>query len=113
LLNSVALTQSGLYSVVVGNSSGTVTSTPARLTVGVGFFERPAPQNAAAIRSQGFGLNLLLEPGRTFSVQASLNPSNPASWTTLTNFVSTGAALQFIDAAATNQTRRFYRVVSP
>ena len=111
-LNNVALNQSGLYSVAVTDAAGTMSSSPARLIVTTSLFQTPAPQTTAAIRSQGFGLSLLLETGRAFRVQATTDLFNPM-WTDVTNFVSTGAALQFIDAAATNQTRRFYRVVSP
>ena len=111
-LNNVALNQSGLYSVIVTGPAGTMSSSPCRLIVTTSLFQPPAPQTTAAIRSQGFRLNLLLETGRAFRVQAATELRNPV-WTDVTNFVSTGAALQFIDAAATNQTRRFYRVVSP
>ena len=57
-----------------------------------------------------FALDLSLEIGRAFRVQGS---TNLVVWTDVTNFTSTGLAFQFLDAAATNQTRRFYRVVSP
>ena len=111
-LTNVTLNQSGLYSVVVTNVAGSITSAPAMLTVATSIFQPPAAQNAATIQSQGFGLSLMLETGRIFRVQFKKSFNEP-NWTDLTNFTSTGMAFQFLDAAATNQTRRFYRVISP
>ena len=102
--------QSGRYTVLVANATGSVTSAPALLTVTSSLFQPPAPQTSAAIHSTGFALDLSLEVGRAFRVQGS---TNLVVWTDVTNFTSTGLAFQFLDAAATNQTRRFYRVVSP
>ncbi len=92
------------------NAKGSVTSTPALLTVVSSVFQPPARRTAAAIRSSGFSFDLAVEVGRAFRVQGS---TNLQTWVDLTNFTSTGLAFQFLDAAATNQTRRFYRVVSP
>ena len=110
LLNSVTTNQSGLYTVLVANAAGSVTSAPALLTVTSSLFQPPPPQSSTAIHSTGFALNLTLEVGRAFRVQGS---TDLVVWTDVTNFTSTGLAFQFLDAAATNQTRRFYRVVSP
>ena len=112
LLDNVTLNQGGIYTVVVTDAAGDLPSAPARLLVTTSLFQPPALQSAATIRSQGFGLTLLLEAGRSFRVQGTTDLVNPM-WTDVTNFVSTGAAFQFIDAAASSQTRRFYRVVSP
>ena len=92
------------------NVTGSVTSAPALLTVGTSLFQPPAPQTAAAIQNSGFAFDLMLEVGRAFRVQASTSLLN---WTDVTNFTAIGMAFQFLDAAATNQTRRFYRVISP
>ncbi len=113
VLAGVTASQGGPYTVAVSNLAGAVTSTPpAVLTVVSSLFQPPVAQSAAAIRDQGFGLNLLLETGRAFRVQFKQSVED-AQWTDLTNFTSSGMAFQFLDAAATNQTRRFYRVVSP
>jgi hypothetical protein len=111
VLPNVNMEQSGIYTVFISNVSSNLSSAPATLTVGSSFFQPPAAQSSAAIQTQGFGLNLMLEAGRSFRVQTSSNLLSPI-WIDVTNFVSTGAAIQFIDAAATNQTRRFYRIVS-
>ena len=110
LLNSVTTNPSGLYTVLVANAVGSVTSAPALLTVTSSLFQPPAAQTSAAIHDTGFALDLMLEAGRAFRVQGS---TNLVVWTDVTNFTSTGMVFQFLDAAAMNQTRRFYRVVSP
>ena len=110
VLTNVTTNQSGLYTVAVSNAAGSVTSAAAMLTVASSLFQPPPPQTAAAIQNSGFQLDLMLEVGRPFRVQAT---TNLLTWSDLTNFVSSGSALQFLDAAATNQIRRFYRVVSP
>ena len=88
-LRNVALNQSGLYSVAVTDAAGTMSSSPCKLIVTTSLFQPPAPQTTAAIRSQGFGLSLQLETGRSFRVQATTDLLNPM-WTEVTNFVSTG-----------------------
>ena len=110
VLSSVTTNQGGFYTVLVTNMAGSVTSAPVRLTVTSSLFQPPAPHTSAAIHDTGFALNLSLEAGRAFRVQGS---TNLVVWTDVTNFTSTGMVFQFLDAAATNQTRRFYRVVSP
>ena len=112
VLNAVTLPQGGAYRVVVTDAVGNLTSAPAQLVVTTSLFQPPAPQSTAAIRSQGFGMNLQGEAGRAFRVQASPN-AIAGPWVDVTNFVSTGAAFQFIDAAAANHTQRYYRIVSP
>jgi len=83
---------------------------PAVLTVTSSIFQAPAAHHTTTLQGQGFTMNLLLEAGRSFRVQAS---SNLQTWTDVTNFTSTGMASQFLDAGAINQVRRFYRVISP
>ena len=110
LLNSVTTNQSGRYTVLVANAAGSVTSAPALLTVTSSLFQPPAPQTSAAIHDTGFALDLMLEAGRAFRLQSS---TNLVLWSDVTNFTGTGTVVHFLDAGATNQTRRFYRVVSP
>jgi len=61
-------------------------------------------------RTNGFTQSPSFQIGTAYRVQSSTNLVN---WTDLTNFTATGASAQIRDAAATNLTRRFYRVVSP
>lgn len=98
------------YYVVVTNNLGGMTSAPVALTVASSFFQPPPPQTQSGIPDTGFTLSLGLETGRAFRVQGSTDMQR---WQDLTNFTSSSMALQFIDAAATNFSRRFYRVVSP
>jgi len=39
--------------------------------------------------------------------------SSPTNWTDVTNFTSSESLYQFVDSAATNGGRRFYRVKNP
>jgi Bacterial Ig domain len=58
------------------------------------------------------GLQLSLEVSRGISGRLEVS-TNLKDWTTLTSFVSTNTTMQFRDPAATNYTRRFYRVMVP
>ena len=85
-------------------------SPAAFLTAARSLTQPPTAQTAAEIQSTGFVLDLALEVGRSFRVQAS---SDLQTWSDVTNFVSTASAVRFVDAAAKPLSRRFYRVVSP
>lgn len=85
-------------------------SPAAFLTVARSIIQPPAAQTGAEIQSNGFVLDLALEVGRAFRVQAS---SDLQTWTDVTNFVSAVPAVQFVDVAAKPLSRRFYRIVSP
>ena len=64
-------------------------------------------------RSSSIGVSYLtttVEAGSQYAIEVSTNASD---WTVLTNFVSTNSMVQFVDSAATNSDRRFYRMVSP
>ncbi|EEF59994.1 hypothetical protein [Pedosphaera parvula] len=55
-------------------------------------------------------MNLRLEPGASYRVQASTDLVQRLD---LTNFVSSSLSIQFTDTSATNYSQRFYRLASP
>jgi len=57
-----------------------------------------------------FAFNLLGDAGESYRIEASRDLTN---WTAITNLVSATGTNQFIDPAAPNSSRRFYRAVSP
>ena len=63
-----------------------------------------------ALTRSGFSFNLQPTGNLNGFIQFS---TNLLSWTTLTNFTGTNTVLAFLDPAATNGTRRFYRAVIP
>ena len=65
---------------------------------------------AKPLATNGLSFNLQLSANLSGHIQVS---TNLTSWTTLTNFTGTNATLQFLDPAATNGNRRFYRAVIP
>ena len=97
--------QAGAYSVVVGNSIGSVLSAPAVLTVLV-------PPTVAEIVSafmagDGFHLTLNADPGFQYSLDASTDLVN---WEPLGNPVLDAGMQEFIDSGSTNFWNRFYRL---
>ena len=66
--------------------------------------------SARPLSTNGLELVLFSVAGLEYRIDAS---SDLASWTAITNFVSTNAAMYFRDAAATNYSHRFYRAVAP
>lgn len=76
-------------------------ATPAILSISV------APDPAALITCGG-------TPGTTCFIQATTNPGDTSSWTTIsTNIVGTNGLFTFIDCAVTNYPCRFYRAATP
>ena len=65
---------------------------------------------AQPLASNGLNFSLQTSPGLNGLIQVS---SDLISWATLTNFVGTNATINFVDPAATNYNRRFYRAVVP
>ena len=66
--------------------------------------------NAVPLKTSGLVFSLQLSIGLNGHIQVSTNLAN---WTTLTNFVGTNSTLTFLDPAATNSSRRYYRAVIP
>ncbi len=108
--NPVDLTNGGRYSVVVTNAAGSTTSLPATNVVGHAAIAPPVRQPAQTLQTTGFQLSLSGEMGRSFRVQVTYDL---LTWQDVTNFTSTATAFEFVDTRATNQTRGFYRVISP
>jgi hypothetical protein len=94
----------GIYTVVASNSSGSVTSAPAILTV------RTAPANpilrTPILRPGGVEVTLEGISGRNYGIDVSTNLVNWSPLVMWTNF--TGSAL-YLDAAAGLNGNRFYR----
>src|SRR5665213_1669501 len=66
--------------------------------------------NTLPLKTNGLAFSLQLSAGLNGHIQVS---TNLTSWATLTNFVGTNSTLNFLDPAATNFNRRFYRAVIP
>jgi hypothetical protein len=102
-LNNVQATNAGSYSVVVSNVAGTLASSNAVLTV-----TQPSPPEITWISVMPAGpiqLQVSGTPGH-YAVEATTNLAN---WVELTDFTTTGATFQYLDAE-TNLTQRFYRI---
>jgi hypothetical protein len=101
--NNVQANDAGSYSVVVSNIAGTLVSSDAVLTV-----TQPSPPVIDSISVAPAGqiqLQVSGPPGH-YAVQDS---TNLVDWTDLSNFVTTGATFQYLDAE-TNLMQRFYRM---
>ena len=63
-----------------------------------------------AYTENGFSALITHDPSRSYRIQRS---TNLTSWIDLTNFNTTENLYDFLDPEATNNVRRFYRVVTP
>jgi len=107
-LGAVTPANAGVYTVVVTNAYGTVTSDPALLTV------LPAPQLSARPTPGGVQLNAAGVAGGTYWVQAATNLGSPTVWVTVaTNVADASGVVRFSDTNLSAGARRFYRLVSP
>ena len=75
----------------------------------------PAALTAVAASPGSGGFQFTIQPGgiRTTLVQATTNPADPTSWTTIFANPVSGGPLNFTDADASLFPLRFYRVASP
>ena len=64
----------------------------------------------APLPDGNFALSLSVEAGRTYQVLAS---TNLLDWAELASFSSSSFSTQFVDLAATNSPRRYYRLMAP
>ncbi|MBI3875485.1 MAG: immunoglobulin domain-containing protein, partial [Verrucomicrobia bacterium] len=112
LLTNVTTNIAGLYLVSVTNTAGAAPVVPVSLNVVTSqFVPPPGPPPPNDLRTNGFTLNVAVAPNRIYRVQASTNLLN---WVDIGYIAGNGPAVQqFLDNAATNMTRRFYRVVTP
>jgi uncharacterized repeat protein (TIGR03803 family) len=116
-LFNVQPTNSGYYSVIVSNASGSVTSQVAELKVFI-----PAPHNLSGIQAQSNGAVSLTFAGEItapFAPYYDLYPlaasSDLANWVPVAMLQRTNTALNtlsFLDTNAPQFTQRFYRTAS-
>ena len=70
----------------------------------------PAPVlslvSAQPLRTNGFQFGLQGLPGQTYQIETSTNLAN---WSTIGSVLATNTPVLFLDPAATNRPRRFYR----
>lgn len=106
----VAMADAGSYTLVMTNSSGGLTSAPISLVVGPALALSPTLAQAATVRTGGFRTTVEVRGGESYQVQFK-NTLSDANWTVLGNFTAAGTAFEFLDAQATNQVMRIYRVI--
>jgi trimeric autotransporter adhesin len=102
LLGSVA--QTGSYSVVVSNALGTVASSPSMVIPRLHF---DIPADGMRLDVTGFRLRLLGLSGRDYVVIYAA--PDLTAWQPIYTNVPVVGALDYLDRAATNHVRRFYR----
>ena len=95
-LNSLNAGQAGVYSVVVSNAAGMVTSSSATLSL--------LSLNMYA------GLTIVGAVGGNYQIDYR-NDLNNTNWLNLTNVVLPSSPYLFIDTASPQDLRRFYRAV--
>jgi hypothetical protein len=82
----------------------------ANLAVWVTNLPSPVLTNFSRLTNKTIRFTIKGVPGRKQVIQANTNIANPASWTNLATVTNNGFGTNlFIDVAATNYTRRFYR----
>ena len=108
-LRSTQPSASGDYRVILTDSTGSVTSSVAQVVVAPGSLIPPQfVFSAQQITTNGFQVEVRLEPGKAYHLQASANLTN---WNSLTNFIAASNTFGFLDPMTNSS--RFYRVTSP
>lgn len=105
--SSVDWTNSGTYAVVVSNPIGSVTSTPATLTITGNLAVTLTTATSPVPDSSGFTFQFSVQPGFTYVVLAS---SDLVHWAPVATNVAQANTELFTDLAAINFPRRFYRI---
>jgi len=103
VLTNVQSTNFGNYTVLVSNSGGAVTSTPASLTLAAS----PAI-SSSTLNGKTLSFVVPTQFGPTYFVEYKTNLAQPA-WTPLTNVAGTGSSVTITDRVTTNAIT-FYRV---
>ena len=105
-LTSVQPADAGDYSVVITNLIGTVTSSPARLTVIIS----PTPPLIEGVVFQadgGIEFTMSGDSGYTYTIQGS---TNLVDWTSLTNVVNVTGRIQVLVPGAAITPQQFFRL---
>ena len=111
-ISNFKTTDVGSYSVVISNPAGSVVSESASLTL------TPAQpkENAFGLSrlafgpTQGFRLQFKPIDGKAFKIESSIDLK---TWVPLLSFPSNSGPVEFIDSAANQFPRRYYRAVHP
>ena len=108
-LENVRLEAGGLYSVLIANAYGSVTSSVARLNV-----IAPLVANITRNANGSITLNFVGMPNSTTRLWAATNLGSPIFWTPIfTNNVGDSGTWQFTDTNTMNYPARFYRFSTP
>jgi hypothetical protein len=101
VISSTTTNDAGVYSIVVTNASGVITSSNALLTVTL-----PSFQALTRISNGLVQLRFTGSPSTYYWIERT---TNLVDWTPLTNLFSTNGILDFVDRSATNLEKGFYR----
>ena len=102
-INPVSTNDAGSYTVVASNSSGSVTSSVAVLTVPTS----QATLSSATVTNHTFQFSISQVSGLSYAVQANTNLST-TNWVSI---VTNTAPFTITDTAFTNNQQRFYRAI--
>ena len=105
-LNNLLTADAGLYTVVVSNTDGPVSSNPATLQI----ILSPGPLFASPKWNQTTGFSTTLRGQLQASGRVQMS-TNLVDWVDLANITSSGGVTQIVDPGAANAPRRFYRAV--
>ncbi len=103
-ITNASVIDSGTYSVLVGNSAGSLASSNAVLTVFT-----PFSLGSVSLPTNGdFGISIGGDNGRSYRLEGSTDLSN---WVAISTNIVAGGTTTLTDTAARAFTNRFYRVV--
>ena len=108
-LTSIQFTNSGLYSVVVSNSLGSVTNTPAEVEV------QPAGVSLGMYPEMHPGVTVRGVVGYRYLIQSTSHLTDSNAWTTVATLTLTNPVQVWedinVNAALPSNAQRFYRVL--
>jgi len=110
ILTNTRMAQAGSYTVVVTNSTGSVNSAAILSVTNPVMILSCAGNAGTGMAPQGFGFQLSIPTNCPYVIQAS---SDLLDWTPIATNIATSAGMIITDCAATNYSRRFYRVMVP
>jgi hypothetical protein len=105
--SSVDWSDSGIYTVVVTNAYGSVTSAPATLTVVGNLAVTLTTATSSIPDSTGFTFQFSVPPGFTYVIMAS---TDLVKWAPIATNVADANTVLFTDRAASKFPSRFYRI---